>query len=263
MERFKTLALYLALVACAVGAWLSNLDAAGHLGPEGVLPELRTEQIEYVLQIQATNASGDGGTVTPGRRGVIATNTVNDVGVITLSRDGGTISPPPYPCRVHVKTIDDDSDQTLTCASVLLEGWNQFGSKTSETISSVTETAQLSARVYENIDRITGTTCVGGASANDLLHVSCSQVVGLPWRTSSQNGIERGSITNVCVLDQSATNESYCYRPRDVLAEGATAEYDTNDNSVNCLKLTDAGVPPLATATGDICQVRQRAAQAY
>lgn len=87
--------------------------------------------------------------------------------------------PASLPSPAGVQLADITANDTLTCTSVTLVGKDQFGKPISETVSSVTETAQNTNNVFLTLTAVSAVGCSDGTDAGDSLAVFTSQFIGL------------------------------------------------------------------------------------
>ena len=126
----------------------------------------------------------DGGFADGGDAG---TGSAIDGGVTNV--DGGVYAEPtatgtwalPYPAKVSVILVDTGgaTSAALTCASVTLYGYDQWGQSVYETVSSVTETAKYTTNVFSVITKYVTSRCANGADTGDILRFGQSAKLGL------------------------------------------------------------------------------------
>lgn len=187
----------LGLLALGLAA-LVAVPAYALIGPKNVDGQLRVAS--YVIPRVVIPTTG----VTVATGGVILASTIWDgAAAANVSVNALTIAALPYPSKLRVGLLDGGAGSgDLTCTSVAIRGKNQFGQDVSETVSTITETAQLTARVYETVDSIVSAGCAiaSGGDTSDVLQVTGSAVVGLPRKLRVA-----ADIISMSVYDVSAT----------------------------------------------------------
>lgn len=123
----------------------------------------------------------------------------------------------PYPAKLDVAIIDQDANGgAMYCPSLTLYGYDQFGNAINERFSgtsSISEFPRETTNVFEQVTRVDATCNNGTAggvttSANDMLRISVSGEVGLPFRITGPN-----AVLSVCITDNSASGATVCYKP--------------------------------------------------
>lgn len=181
---------------------------------------------------------------TNGLNGVVGATTINSVAAPSLTT---TLVNPPHPARLTVSLVDASANDTLTCASVVIIGTNQFGKAVRETLTSLTETAQTTVNVFETVSSVTGATCAGAQDAGDLLHVMMSAFWGLTVPIASWSDVERA-----CIIDDSSTDNTLCAVSNDgTSADIQSAVSVSKTNPYIDLSLTMFGNPASKTARAD------------
>ena len=178
--------------------------------------KIRWSNLESDLQLRRVciNVDLPGDTeVAPGADGVIAAIELPayaDDGTHTQTSSIATI---PWPAKLIVDIIDTGTGGTMTCPSVTLEGEDQYGMRTGETVSTLTETNQETARVYSRLTKIVrpGGCATAAAADTDYVRISwggdgtTAPEIGLGTRVSSVTDIE-----SACIGDFSASGRSLC-----------------------------------------------------
>lgn len=207
MRSFKHL-LAGALIAAAL---LFAPSAIALLGPKHMDGQLRVANYTIAKVVIPTTG------VTVASGGVIVASTIYDgAAAADVSLGTTVIAALPYPSKLRVGLIDGGAASgALTCTSVAIRGKNQFGQVVSETVSTITETAQLTARVYETVDSIVSTGCAiaSGGDTSDVLQVTGSAVIGLPRKLRVA-----ADIISMCVTDVSASSAVICMRGSGTMA---------------------------------------------
>lgn len=186
------------------------------IGPSGggitswnVATDLRTRS--YHLGAIMVPAAGD---VTAGIDGVVGKGDLysSNVGRVVITQTS-SIAAFPYPAKLKLVLIDGGAaSPALTCTSITLRGFDQFGNSISETVSSISETAKLSAKVYESLTSFTTAGCdIATGSTNgdtsDDLQIAVSATIGLPFDIRSVDAIKA-----VCITESYAAGETQCWR---------------------------------------------------
>lgn len=110
-----------------------------------------------------------------------------------------TISAVPVPSALEVVLIDGSSNDTLTCDSVRIDGYDAWGFKTGETVTSVSESAKYTNTAFAEVTSVVGSGCTTGTnSAADALRVGASLKVALPVKIR-----QPGDIEAICIDDAS------------------------------------------------------------
>lgn len=238
--------LWLLLLLAMLGA---PMVAFALIGPKNVEPEMRV--FTRVVPNFVVSASTDTSTGTAGVIGVIS---VYGAGAVIEAPSASTpeLGAFPYPTKVIVVLVDGGAGSgAITCTSLLIRGRNQFGQLTSETLTTLTETEQTSARVYSEILGVTAAGCAiaSGGDTSDYLHIRTSSWVGLPGRIRSAS-----DINTMCLNDVSATPDTViCYRGSGTITTSQESldeagAVDVDDNAVD---VSDATLDtPAATLDG-------------
>lgn len=229
----KTKKLFLGLLMVAIAS-----PAFGQVKPtpNEVSVELRTDEFTRVMDVPSLTAATD---VTVGADGVIFVATIN--GNATPTGNSATIGSMPYAAKLDVKVHDDSNADTLVCTSVELRGFNQFGRDVDEFVYPNGENVIESKYVYERVTYIHGVGCTSNsADAGDVLRVSASAEIGLPYKIESVD-----AILAFTIWDLSAT-ELFHFKPSQLTVDLAQSSVET-DNLTPTL------------AAGDIVRVRVRA----
>lgn len=243
MNKFQAIVL-LALTLSPVSALA--IPGAG-IGTRNVNNELRTRTL-VIPGIRPT-AAGD---VTIGKDGVVA---LADPTINTHVLTSTSWSAMPYAAKLNVGALDVGSDNgnAITCTSVVIKGRDQYGRVISETITSITETAQKTTKVFESISAVTSVCVNGGGASGDLVKISASLEVGLGFDIRDVS-----SIISLCVVN---TGTDYT-----CLKGGATDSAIVFDNagSGNRVNLLDDTINLLSLTTntvddGDAVVIRYRA----
>jgi hypothetical protein len=202
---------------------------------DGVSIELRTQEIVRTMDVPSAAASTD---ITAGVDGVIFAVGVNTNA--TPARLYPAISALPYAAKLDVKLSDDANADTLVCTSVTIEGYNQFGERVDETLTTISETNVESQHCYEKVVRIAGVGCTSNSGdADDVLRVAASAELCLPYRIEHKD-----AILSLSIWDLSAT-ELFHFRQDQLTV-------DLIESSVE----TDNLTPTLAA--GDVVRIRVR-----
>lgn len=235
------------LLALSLSSASAFASAGGGLGTRNVNTELRTRTL-VIPGIRPT-ASGD---VTLGTDGVVA---LINPGINTHVLTSTSIAALPYPAKLDVVGIDVGSNNgnTITCSSVTIKGFSQYGNPISETLTSLNETAQETTKVFESITGVTAVCVNGGGATTDFMRISASGEVGLGFDIKSAD-----AIISLCVVN---TGTSYtCLKPG---ADDAATVFD-NAGSGNRIDLVNDSIEldTLTTNTvddGDAVVIRFRA----
>ena len=197
MKNFnKTTAFLLAGMLCAA-VLISQGPEAVFAAVRGLQPSVRTQTVTYAITVPSATE------VTEGTNGVISAITIWD-GAAATSPTDSTVAVMPYPGKVGVKLIDGGAASgALTCTSVVITGKDQYGNSISDTISTITETSQNSAKVFSEISSVASSGCAIASSGDtsDILRVAIDQVVGLPFDIRTYD-----NVLSICVYDSSATD---------------------------------------------------------
>lgn len=128
--------------------------------------------------------------------------------------DGVQIGTLPWPSKLSIVLIDGGSASgALTCTSITITGVDQFGRTNRETVSTITETAQKTERVYEQVSSYSTSGCAiaSGGDTSDVIRISNSSSVGLPRKLRTY-----ADIVALCLRDDSVTAgdgaSSICFR---------------------------------------------------
>lgn len=156
----------------------------------------------------------------------------------------------PVPSALEVVLVDGSSNDTLTCTSVRIDGYDAWGFKTGETVSTVSETAKYTNTAFSEITSVVGTGCTTGTnSATDALRVGASLKVALPAKIR-----QVGDIEAVCIDDASGSDLN-CFT-------GAQASsWSIVSMPYNTLDLSDSDVDSYvgtSVVTGDKVYIRVR-----
>lgn len=193
---------------------------------------------------------------TNGLNGVVGSTTINSVAAPSITT---TAVNPPWPARLTVTLVDASANDTLTCASVTIVGTNQFGVAKTETLSTLTETAQTTTNVFATVTSITGATCAGAQDAGDLLHVMVSAYYGLMVPVKAYTDVE-----SVCIVDDSGSDNTLCAVSNDgSAADVQSAVTASKTNPYINLGLTMFGDPSSKTARADDDSVCFRVRSSY
>lgn len=245
--------MFMALMAAYLAA-PTFVQAAGHITYRNVAAYLRTPYVEYPLYVLDV-ASGNTTDMTAGTDGVLAVTTINAVAAPTIT----SFKPTPYPCKVDIAIKEATAGGTLACTGdVVLVGYDQFGNRKTETITTdlaeVQTSIVTSSRVYGRLESFATSGCSGGAEANDRIRISCSHWVGLPMPVESVSGV-----LAVCAYDQTGPSTA-CYTSTDLMTGETDIDITDGDYAVNGDGLI--GETPASwggtLADGDRIQIRVR-----
>lgn len=201
--------LSIALVLC-IGAFMGAAAikpawAKGLIGFKNMNEQTRVRRVFYPVgtwNAEPTNTSnleGFNGVVTAdavpaGAGTVLITNT--NPGTFTLAQ------------RLNVELRDDAGDDTLTCTSAVIEGYDQFGQRKQETLTSITETAQVTRVVWERVTRLVATGCQAAdttPTATDALQIwAPNTTIGLGFAIRDEQ-----DFIAACINDASATPDQF------------------------------------------------------
>lgn len=193
-------------------------------------------------------------TISIGLNGLIWANTASTAGDASPDFTGtGTIGTFLYPSTVTVDLIDESSDSTLACSSMVLVGKDQFGAAKSETLSSLTETAQDSTTVWSDISSITVTDCTGAETAGDAIQIKQSQEIGLGRKIRQASDVEAA-----CIVDSSDSDNVKCAAQNDTTATDIESAVDLSSHSIDISTAMFRGATKVAHADGDLVCLRLR-----
>jgi len=254
MRKWGVLVVLLAVLVSGIAAALVE--------PKHLSLETRVRRVEYpVARPAATNVDGGTDNIIIGISalgidgGFADSGVAIDGGPTTFVNvpDGGDagpgtvayyLRPPAAPSQLDIILVDVSANSTLTCASVTITGYNQFGAKVVETVSTVSETVKSTNNAFSQVLSVQMTGCAGGTSAtDDYLRVSGSIRYALPLRAR-----QVGDIVSVCVRDQAALDAG----ASQVICFGGTqlAGYSATDLTYNVVKMDDGDIAPLFVNVG-------------
>lgn len=246
-KKWLLISTALALVVATPLAW------AG-VAFKNLSPETSLRSACYHLQVAATsNDLGDDGVVFRHAHG-----TATSISQTTSLGDSAntTFATIPYPSVLALGLSDASANDTLTCSSVTIKGYDAFGRPHTETVSGVTETmgAAETTRAFSQIYSVVAT-CSAGSDAGDALVIGTGLKVGAPARTRKLSDIE-----SVYIVDSSDSN---------AIKSAGLNTGDSSDVESNFTILTDVlnsgsaifgdtGGTEVAAADGDTLCLRVR-----
>lgn len=227
------IALVLAALAGVAAVSVHNLDGV-----------LRTQVYEIRAAVPSpsglTPAVADGGT-----NGVVTVATLGtvDASIVVTS---AKLFPPPYPARLDIHLTDNgDANSALTCTSVAVVGYDQFGNMVKETVSSITESEKLTKYAYEKLVSVTPTGCVKDGDVEDNLSIGVSDHVAVGRKLYADTDL-------VSICRRTSSSEWQCRNGEDCETGGATSPVGPYAHSV------DLGSCGLTVAAGDIVRILMR-----
>lgn len=235
--RFTKLPRFIQIALAALMLAIVPLTAFALIGPKNVDGQLRVAR--YVIPRVSIGAAAD---VTVDTEGVIVSQTIWDGAAVIAAPSivAPNVGTMPYPAKLRVDLVDGGAASgAITCTSVVIRGKDQFGRAINETVSTLTETEQITARVYEQVDYVTFAGCAiaSGGDTDDLIQVSASYWIGLPRKLRTA-----ADIISMCFSDTSASAVNICYRGAGTVASTPVSldeagAIDLDDSAVN---ITDA-----------------------
>lgn len=155
-----------------------------------------------------------------GTDGTLYANTINggvcQVGpCVATSTVGGLL----YASSLLYGLTDANADDTLTCSSISISGYDQFGEVVVFTDTTVAETAEETPFVFSKVFRIAVSGCVGATDAGDVVHVRQGARIGLGRILRSWRDVE-----SMCIRDASASNQTLCA----FASDGSTADLESD-----------------------------------
>lgn len=238
--------------------------AGGGIGTNNVNTELRTDMLA-VGPIYVTSDSD----LTAGQDGVIMVAPLGATAYNHVTQTS-SIAAFPFPCKVNYKIVDGGSNSGfLSCSSLTLVGFNQFGVPVSEALtgtSSVSEasTAKTTTNVFESLSSVAATGCNSGGdgaitvSSSDILQLSCSLQVGLQFDIKNTDSTDVGAVLTACMLDASATH-TVCSRVSGTSDSTILLKRSRVDFAHDSLDLSGTSIGGVAIADGDNVRIRYRA----
>lgn len=164
----------------------------------------------FTIPMVAFGVSGTTGTGI-GIGGIVSAQPLN-AGQLSHLVQSSSVATIQWPQRLYLRIIDGTSDSgVLLCATVLVEGYDQFGTRVAESVSiasgqiAVWETGGYTNTVFEKVTRVTGNNCRdstnGTLTGTDTLTVAAPfTYLGFRIPFSDQN-----DFLSVCLTDMSAT----------------------------------------------------------
>jgi len=226
--------------------------ASALIGTRNLEEDIKLQQICMQVPAQGNQANGTDG--------VVFRTTTNSVAAPT-SAAGSATAPSTFswPAKLNVVLVDGGTATTnlLTCTSVVITGKNQFGVFVSETVSTITETAQATTAVFGVVDSVLGAGCAEGADDADVLVIRQSLELGLPVKIARASDIE-----SACIADLSDESSLKCARLDNGGADDITSALELSTHSI------DAGTAmfgnegsEVAAALDDILCLRVRSSK--
>lgn len=216
------------------------------IGPSGggittfnVGTELRS--MEYILGTIMVPIKGTD--VTVGIDGIVGKADLF-AGTTTTAAPSFTLGALPYPAKLNVAAHDGGAGTgAITCTSVTLSGYDQFGNAISETVSTITESASRTTKVYESVSSAVGAGCAlaSGGDSSDDLWIYVSSHVGLPYDIRSE-----AAIINFCATAGYAAGNAYCYKGG---ASDSATEFD-NAGASNRVDVTYESLDVATNSSG-------------
>lgn len=130
-----------------------------------------------------------------------------------------------YPSELSYGLTDTTANDTLTCTSLTITGYDQFGEIITYFDATITETVETTGVVFSKLTRIQLSGCSNGTDATDEFVINGTDVtaggarrIGLGKKISSYKDIE-----SICIRDASASNALLC-APGD---DGSAADLQT------------------------------------
>lgn len=166
--------------------------AFAKVGTRNLEEEIKHEVICMPVPVTGTSTAGNGGD------GLIFKTTINAVSAPTsTAASAGAPSTFPWPALLTIDLLDSAAtSDTLTCTSVIIKGQDQFGTLISETVTTISETAKNTTKVFSSVSSIVGAGCAGASDAGDVLVVYQSPHLGLTRRIAAAADIEAACIAD-------------------------------------------------------------------
>lgn len=225
-------------VFVVIAAVAIPLTAYALIGPKQLDGQLAVEH--YVIPQVVIPVAAD---VTQDVEGVVLTPTLWDGAAViaAASYTEPNVGTLPYPTKLRVDLVDGGAGTgAITCTSVTIRGFNQFGQYTTETLTSLTETEQITSRVYERVTYVAFAGCAfaSGGDTDDLFQVTASSWVGLPRKLRTY-----ADIVSMCFEDASDSSNFKCYRGAGTITGGResleeAAAVDLEDSAVDIADAT-------------------------
>lgn len=188
-----------ALVVASI-CLLPSLPAHAGVGWKHLDKEVAVRQIAIPLP----SLAGPGATVVT--QGVQGNLSVQTLGAGQLGRQVQTssIGTLHWPQRVFIQAIDTGANDTDTCASIVLGGYDQFGESKSETILTIDETGEYSLTVWERLTRVQANNCMaadGSPTSTDYIRVvATDRYLGFGFHIVNET-----DFISMCLIDDSDT----------------------------------------------------------
>lgn len=177
--------------------------------------------------------------------GIVALKSVDTGGTNNLTFTTAEIASFAYPARLTVQLADVTANDSLVCTSATLEGYDQFGKKVRETISTLVDaTPQVTNNVFRRLTAVSAIGCSDGTDATDALVVALSSFVGLGVKVRTDADVEMaclriaantsydcatdpGIATAVTLYDSTTPAKSYTFDMAQTVFDGAAGVDDT------------------------------------
>lgn len=161
----------------------------------------------------------------------------------------GTI---PHPALLFVDLIDGSANDTLTLASIVIHGIDQFGNNIQETLTTITESGATTTKVFSKVTRIVATTWADQTDATDYIQVTMSAKLGLTVHINSYQDVE-----SACLVDASDSNNVKCAHVNDATAYDLQSAVSATNHTIDFSNaMFGATSSKVAVADGDsVCFV--------
>lgn len=187
-----------------------------------------------------------GSDVTAGVNGVVWASTATTSADFDIAE--ASIGTFPHPAKLFVDLIDGSANDTLTLASIVFHGIDQFGNNIQETLTSVTETGATTTKVFSKVTRIVATTWADQTDATDYIQVTMSAKLGLTVHINSYVDVE-----SACLVDASDSNNVKCAPVNDATAYDLQSIVSATSHTIDA-SVAAFGATKVALADGDsIC----------
>jgi hypothetical protein len=239
----------LAVALSFTGAAIAQSPGGGGISTREVMPELRTKVIvidglaQRIVDANDDNRNGadhlaTSASVIAGNNGVVGKVLL---GATTAAVDAtSTFAAFPFPSKVRLHLVEVNSGAAVTCANIVIYGFNQFGEPVrDDSITSLAEISinednaanKVSSKVFEKITRVTATSCTNSEAAVDYIAITATHQIGLPFKISGGQAIKSVCYnrTGTTYSTASTTVNQICLKPN--TAPDGTGDDDTSTDS--------------------------------